>query len=308
MRPLPPLNALRAFEAAARFESFNRAAEDLHVTPSAVSHQIKGLEEFLGVVLFRRLTRQVKLTPEGRIYLAAVRDALEQIRIATERIGRHQRTGPLTISAAPAFAAGWLMPRLNAFQLEHPEIEVRLNAAVELVDFARSDVDVGIRTGKGQWTGLQVHRLMSEALVPVCSPRLLQGPGALKLPEDLPRATLLHELPRIGQWRTWLCAVDLCDIDPERGPKFQNAAMAVEAAVAGLGIAIADRRLVAGHLEEGRLVMPFDVDLPSEYAFYLVYPKERATHPKIAAFRDWLLAQVAEEPAQAAEMQADAAS
>ncbi len=292
MRRLPPLNALRTFEAAARFESFNRAAEELHVTPSAVSHQIRTLEEYLGVTLFRRLTRQIKLTPEGRAYLAPIRDALEQIRIATEQLARAGDAGPLTISSAPAFAAGWLMPRLNDFQLRHPEIEVRLTAAVELVDFARSDVDVGIRTGKGEWPGLRAHRLMREELVPVCSPALLDGPNPLARPEDLRHATLLHELPRLGQWRTWLSAAGVEGIDAERGPKFQNAAMAVEAAVSGLGVAIADRSLAEGHLQEGRLVAPFDIKLPSKHAYYLVYPEQRAGDPKIAAFSAWLVAAI----------------
>ncbi len=290
---LPPLNAVRVFEAAARLASFNRAAEELHVTPSAVSHQVRALEEYLGVKLFQRLTRQVQLTTEGRLYLGPVRDALEQIRLATEQIARDRHSGPLTISAAPSFTVGWLMPRLSQFQLAHPDIEVRLNASVEVVDLTRSDVDVGIRSGTGEWPGLRGHRLMAEELVPVCSPALLEGTDAPAKPADLARTTLLHELPRIGQWRTWLSATGVQHPEPDRGPKLQNQALAVDAAAAGMGVALANRRFVESQLQDGRLVIPFETGFVSECVYYLVYPEARAHHHKVAAFRDWLLEAVA---------------
>lgn len=301
MARLPPLNAVRVFEAAARLGSFNHAAEELHVTPSAVSHQVRALEEYLGVKLFRRLTRQVRLTSEGRLYLGPVRDALEQIRLATEQIARDRYSGPLTISAAPSFTVGWLMPRLSEFQLAHPDIEVRLNASVELVDLTRSDVDVGIRSGSRAWPGLRAHRLMAEELVPVCSPRLLEPAGALGKPADLVGATLLHELPRMGQWRSWLSVAGVQHPDPDRGPKFQNQVLAVEAAVAGMGVALANRRFVESRLREGRLVVPFEADFASECVYYLVYPEARAEQPKIAAFRDWLLEAAAADGERLAE-------
>jgi LysR family glycine cleavage system transcriptional activator len=293
MRRLPPLNAVRAFEAAARHLNFNRAAEELHVTPSAVSHQIRGLEEFLGVPLFRREGRQVALTPEAENYLLAVREGLERIAAATERLTAAQAAGVLTLSVAPSFATPWLVPRLAAFQLAHPAIEVRLISALDLVDFTRSDVDAAIRYGLGKWPGLRSHRLFAEELVPVASPALRDGSPPLRRPEDLRQATLLHVLWRLGQWRMWLGVAGVSGIDAERGPKFQTTPLALEAAMAGQGVAIADPRLVAENLKSGRLVTLFDVVLPSESAYYFVYPETRADSPAIAAFRDWLLAEVA---------------
>jgi LysR family glycine cleavage system transcriptional activator len=222
------------FEAAARLESFNGAAHELNVTPSAVSHQVKALEESIGVQLFRRLNRRVALTPEGRVYLPPIRAALEQIRLATDQIRSRDSLGVVTLSSAPSFAIGWLMPRLPQFQMLHPDIEVRLISAIELVDFATSDVDAGIRTGRGDWPGLCSHRLMTEELVPVCSSEYAKANGGLDRPGQLENTTLLHELPRLGQWRTWLSAVGVEGVDAERGPKFQGAAMAVEAAIAGM--------------------------------------------------------------------------
>ena len=277
MNRLPPLKAVRVFEAAARFQSFNSAADALSVTPSAVSHQVKSLEEYLGIKLFKRLNRKVVLTPEGRAYLTPIRDALEQIRVATERIRCTEAAGAITLSVAPSFATGWLTPRLPQLQLDHPEIEVRLISAIELVDFADSDLDAAIRSGRGLWQGLRSHRLLAEELIPICKPDLAQGELRLRCLEDLRHATLLHEIPRLGLWRSWLTAVGVVDVDAERGPKFQGAAMAVEAAVAGLGVAIANRPLVEAHLRDGRLVIPFDIELPSDSAYYLVYPQENRT-------------------------------
>lgn len=299
MERLPPLKALRAFEAAARLESFNRAAEVLNVTPSAVSHQVKALEDAVGVRLFERLNRQVVLSPQGRAYLPAIRDAFEQIRVATDQLRPHSQVNALTLSVAPSFAVGWLMARLPQFQLAYPDIEVRLISSIEIEDFSRPDLDVCIRTGRGQWPGLRSYRLMAEELVPVCSPERAQSGTGLHCPEDLANTTLIHELPRLGQWRSWLAAAAVKGVDAERGPKFQGAAMAVEAAIAGLGVALANRRMVEAHLQEGRLVIPFDIQLPGDSAYYLVYPEERAGGKKIVAFRTWILqALESETPAQ----------
>jgi LysR family glycine cleavage system transcriptional activator len=289
MNRLPPLKSLTVFEAAARLESFNGAADELNVTPSAVSHQVKALEESIGVQLFRRLNRRVALTPEGRVYLPPIRAALEQIRLATDQIRSRDSLGVVTLSSAPSFAIGWLMPRLPQFQMLHPDIEVRLISAIELVDFATSDVDAGIRTGRGDWPGLCSHRLMTEELVPVCSSEYAKANGGLDRPGRLKNTTLLHELPRLGQWRTWLSAVGVEGVDAERGPKFQGAAMAVEAAIAGMGVALANRRLVERHVEEGRLKVPFDIELPTESAFYFVYPQDRADDPRVSALKNWML-------------------
>ncbi len=292
MHRLPPLNAIRAFEAAARHLNFNRAAAELHVTPSAVSHQLRRLEDFLGKRLFLRQGRQVALTPEGQNYLLAVHDALDRIGTATLRVATVQAASVLTLNVAPSFASPWLVTRLAGFQLAHPEIEVRLIASLDLVDFAHSDVDVAIRFGLGRWPGLRSHRLFGEELVPVANPALCKGPGALRRPDDLRKATLLHVLPRMGLWRMWLTTFGVDGIDAERGPKFHTTPLALEAAMAGQGVAIADRRLIAEHLKRKQLVAPFDVTLPSASAYYFVYPRERADNPLIVAFRDWLLREI----------------
>jgi LysR family glycine cleavage system transcriptional activator len=291
---LPPLPALRAFAAAAGTGSFNKAAQRLNVTPSAVSHQIKTLEAFLGVALFRRATRRVELTEAGRTYLPPVQESLETLQAATDRLRRKPGKALLTISGAPSFAVGWLMPRLNAFQIAHPEIEVRLSASMELADLQHSDIDLAIRhTARVDDPDLAVHRLMREELVPVASPQLVRD-VPLQAPADLARTQLIHSLPRIGRWRSWLRAMQLSGIDDQAGPKFDHDAMAVSAAVGGMGVALVNRSLVAQELAAGTLVAPFPHDLESELAFYLVYPARRAGEPGIAAFRDWLLGQVAE--------------
>jgi len=296
MKRLPPLNAVRTFEAAGRHLSFNAAADELAITPSAVSHQIRALEEHLGIKLFSRERRQVRLTEEGQAFLPDVRAGLERIAEATERVTSGAE-GPLTMSLAPSFAVRWLMPRLPGFQAAYPEIEVRMISVVDSVDFTVSDVDVAVRFGLGGWPGLTAHRLLSEELVPVCSPALLKGEAKLERPQDLAAFTLLHASSRMGEWRMWLSAAGVTGIDPERGPKFHNVALALTAAESAMGVAIADRGMLAGDIEAGRLVAPIDFELPSESAYYLVYPVANGDRPKIAAFRDWLLEEVRRDPA-----------
>lgn len=291
IRRLPPLNTLRAFESAARHGSFLRAARELHVTPSAVSHQIRALEKFLGVALFRRDGRQVLLTREGETYLHSVREGLTLIAAATGRIANSRPGGVLTLSVAPSFANPWLAPRLADFQLRHPELEVRLSSTMDVVDFKKSDVDAAVRHGAGRWPGLATHRLFAEELIPVASPKLRVGRKSLKKPTDLRATTLLHVMNRLGEWRVWLTAAGVTHIDAEAGPKFHTTPLALESAIAGRGVAIADRRLVSDYLRSGKLVAPFDLVLPRVYAYYLVYPEARANDPNIAVFREWLLAE-----------------
>ena len=290
MRRLPPLHSVRAFEAAARHLSFNQAAEELHVTPSAVSHQIRTLEEHLGVRLFDRLTRRVALTRDGQAFLPAVQAALEQIAMAAEAIASRHDDGSLTIQASPNFATEWLVPRLLGFQAEYPHIEVKL-MTTRSHDGGRFDFeqfDLAIWYGKGDWPDVDCERLMTEELVPVCSPELLRGARALKSPADLRGTTLIHVLIRIGQWRNWLEAAGVEGIDPERGPKFQNTPLALEAAMAGIGVAIANRAFVTDHLRDGRLVIPFDHDLSTDSAYYLLYPKHGPRAAGALAFREWI--------------------
>ena len=290
MQSLPPLHAVRAFEAAARHLSFNLAAEELHVTPSAVSHQIRALEDYLGARLFDRLTRRVILTRDGQAFLPAVQSALGQLSAASERILSRRDDGSLTVQASPNFATEWLVPRLLGFQAEHPDIEVKLmttrgHDGIRL-DFEQ--VDLAVWYGKGRWPDVSCERLMREELAPVCSPSLLRGERPLTSPEDLRGATLIHVLMRIGQWRNWLEAAGVEGIDPERGPKFQNTPLALEAAMAGIGVAIANRAFVADHLRDGRLVIPFDHDLSTDSAYYLIYPKQGPQRRGAVAFRDWI--------------------
>jgi len=297
MARLPPLNSLRVFEAAARFESFNHAAEELHVTASAISHQIKTLERFLGADLFRRRSRSVSLTEIGRMYLPPIREALDQIGIATEQVLQRSGRSVLTVSTAPAFAVGWLVPRLAEFQLAHPDLDVRLDASLEFTDFERSDVDVSIRyTAQKEFPTLRAYRLLEEELVAVCSPEFARR-HRIRRPEDLRGLPLLHALPHMGQWRSWLAAAGVEGIDSEAGQKFAHDAISVEAAASGLGVAIANRPLVERQLREGRVVAPFELSFCSEYAYYLVYPPEYEQQPKVRAFRDWVLGIAGTAPA-----------
>jgi LysR family glycine cleavage system transcriptional activator len=294
-RRLPPLNALRAFEAAARQLSFTRAAAELNVTQTAISHQIRALEERLGVRLFRRLPRGLLLTEEAQRYLPPIRDAFDQIALATERLVGAGTGATLTVSVLPSFAAKWLVPRLGRFRAAHPDLDLRISAASQLVDFARDDVDVGIRMGRGAYPGLRVERLFGETLVPVCSP-LLQTAGAhpLRQPEDLRHHVLLHDDDYAG-WELWLGLAGVTGIDARRGPRFTDSGMVVQAAAEGQGVALARRQLAAGDLAAGRLIQPFDVTIPHDLAYYLVCPEATASQPKIAAFRGWLLAEAASE-------------
>ncbi len=291
MERLPPLNALRAFEAAARFESFNRAARALHVTPSAISHQIRQVEEDLGQALFDREPRRVRLNAVGRTFLVPVREALEQIGRAAEQIRGRENSNILTLSCTPSFLVGWLVPRLSAFHRQHPDIEVRLDTSPVLVDLHSSDVDACIRYSPvgADFGRLQTHWLFGEELIPVCSPALVGETGILQEPADLARVTLLHSSTRVGQWRAWLRAAGVEGVDAEAGPSFSTDAIAVEAAAAGLGVALASRAVVANQLSEGRVAIPFDVGFCHDYGYYLVHLPEVADDRRIAAFRDWIL-------------------
>ena len=293
MRRLPPLNALRAFEAAARHLSFTRAAGELHVTQAAVSHQIRALEERLGRKLFRRVGRNLFLTDTAQVYLADIRSAFDRIDEATRRLEAKDRGGVLNAPVLPSFAALWLLPRLGRFRAAHPEIDLRLSSDAEMVDFARSDFDVGIRTGKGKWPGLRAHLILAERLVVVCSPALMKS-AKLRSPRDLARMTLLHDEPR-ERWAVWFRRLEIDGIDPWRGPGFSHSNMVIQAAIAGQGVAVVGETLATDELKAGRLVRPFPETLPTDYSYYLVYLEAAAERPKIAAFREWILAEAQAE-------------
>lgn len=296
-RRLPPLNTLKAFESAAKNLSFTKAAEELHVTQAAISHQIKSLEDSLGVQLFRRLNRALLLTEEGQLLLPAVREALQILSNAVERLARHDASGPLTVSVLPSFATEWLVPRMSRFRQAHPEIELRVQATYEHVDFDRDDVDVALTFWIEQYPNLASERLMTEELFPVCSPRLIkEGSHPLKTPEDLKYHTLLHDDMRTN-WKMWLQAAGVTGVDPERGPRFDASYLVQQAAIEGQGVALGRSALVKDALKQGLLVRPFNLSLPGDYAYYFVCPKHAFDRPKVKAFREWLQKEVTADEA-----------
>ena len=303
-RKLPPLNALKAFEAAARHLSFAKAAEELNVTPAAISHQIKSLEATLGVVLFRRMTRSLLLTERGQAALPILREGFDKLAEGAEQLRRPDGGGPLTVSVVPSFGAKWLVPRLERFRAAHPDIEIRIDATDTIANFARDGVDVGLRYGTGNYPGLRVDRLMTERTMPVCSPKLLEGAHPLCRPEDLAHHTLLHVEwqtldESVPNWRMWLLAAGVEGVDPERGPRFSMETMVVQAAIEGHGVALIGDVLVQDDIDAGRLVRPFDVSLsePQAFAYYVVSPEATAEQPKVADFRRWVIEEAGKMPA-----------
>jgi LysR family transcriptional regulator, glycine cleavage system transcriptional activator len=294
LRRLPSLNALKAFEAAARHESFTKAADELSVTQGAVSHQVKALEVELGLKLFNRERQRLVITDAGRGYLEVVRDAFDRLAVGTERLRQVQKSGALTVTTSPNFAAKWLVHRLGRFVEAHPDIDLRVGASHRHVDFAREDIDMAIRHGDGEWPGLSVTRLCVEEIFPVCSPKLMRGRSATRAPADLARHTLLHVNDR-RDWGKWLAGMAAAS---DRGPIFNQASMAIDAAVDGQGIALARSALAAWDMRAGRLVRPFLLAQKASYAYWIVCPKSTADLPKISTFRDWLLAEAAEDARQ----------
>ena len=294
-RRIPPLNAVRAFEAAARNLSFTHAANELNVTQAAISHQIKSLEEWLGMPLFRRLNRAVSLTEEGSAYLPAASAALDGLASATAKLMRDGESRSLTVTTLDSFAAQWLMPRLKNFRARHPDIDVRILASDERVDFNRHEVDLAIRYGMGHWPGLEVTPLMTEELFPVCSPALLHGAHPLRRPEDLVHQILLHDDLSFSNgavdWQVWLRTVGADGgVDAGRGPFFGHSHLVIQAAIDGQGVALGREVLVADALADGRLVRPFEaVGLPLDYAYYIAHPEGALQRPAVAAFSTWLL-------------------
>jgi LysR family transcriptional regulator, glycine cleavage system transcriptional activator len=289
---LPSLNGLRAFEAAARHLSFTNAASELNVTQTAISHQIRRLEEELGTKLFVRQNRALALTPEAREYLPGIRAAFNDLRLATDRLLRRDDDHALTISTLASLAAKWLLPRLSAFQEAHPGIDVRITTSTGLVDFRSGDVDAAIRYGRGNWAGLRADWLMADEMFPVCSPALLQSDKPLRCPEDLANFTLLHSSGGYDDdWRLWLTAAGLpANISKQPGLTFDLILMTVQAAIDGIGVAMGRTSYVQADIAKGRLVVPFKIALPTDAGFYLVSPEAKADPPKLRAFRQWLIA------------------
>ncbi len=293
-RRLPPLKALRAFESAARHLSFTKAAEELFVTQAAISHQVKALEDHLGLPLFRRLNRRLILTEAGQRYLPTLRDAFDAIDQATGRLKKEDDSGALRVTVIPSLAAKWLLPRLMHFRELHPGIDVLVSAADAVVDLERDNFHMGLRYGLGGYQGLRVDRLMGDEVFPVCSPRLLAGDKPLKRPDDLKHHTLLHDDMAKGDihandWHSWLKAAGAEGVDSGRGPGFSHSSMVLEAAIGCQGVALGRRSLCSDDLAAGRLVCPFGPVIEAPYAYYAVSTFAAAERSKVRIFRDWLL-------------------
>jgi LysR family glycine cleavage system transcriptional activator len=295
------LNALRAFEAAARHRSFKKAAAELHVTTAAVSQQVKLLELDLKAKLLRRVDGEWQLTEAGRAGLADLSQGFDSIAEGLRKIRSLYRRRRLTISVVPSFAATWLVARLDRFRQIHPEIDLLLDATMALADLERGDADMAVRYGPGEFPGLDCVRLFGDDIFPVCSPKLLAGVHPLVEPRDLSHHTLLHVAWSVGSagwpdWAMWLRSAGIRDIDAERGPRFTQHSMALQVAVEGQGVALGTTSHVVDHIAAGRLVSPFDLSMPTRFAYWVVAPKARAKEPAIVAFRDWLIAEAARTP------------
>lgn len=305
MRKLPQLNSLRTFESAARWLSFSKAAEELHVTPAAVSQQIRQLEAYLGITLFHRMTRAVRLTEEARAVLPLMTEGFDRLAEAVERLSVTQETGLLTVNMAPTFAAKWLLQRLPDFSEKYPDIDVRLDASLVPRDFDREGIDISIRLSQGDYPGLYQARIFGEEFSPVCSPELLAGTKPLQVPADLKQHRLLHidwgELDgAVPNWRMWFKAVGENDVNPAPGPHFTIESMAIEAAISGNGVALVSHHAIVEDLKAGRLLKPFDLAMPVDYSYWLICPHEYLRRARVKAFCDWLLEQAADDSLAAA--------
>jgi len=298
-RRLPPLNGLRAFEASARYLSFTKAAEELNVTPAAVSQQVKSLEEYFGVQLFKRLTRALMLTDSGQLVLPILREGFDKLAEADRILRSRQDNRILTVSLAPSFGAKWLVPRLDRFRRAYPDYDIRIDATDTRADFRRDNVDIALRYGRGNYPGVVSECLIADTAVPVCSPKLLEQEHPLREPADLRYHTLLHiqwkmENDAAPNWRMWLKAAGLTGIDFDRGPQFSMESMAIQAAIEGQGVALISTALVEADIAARRLIRPFpdDVNQQTNFSYYLVYPEAHLQRPKVAAFRDWVMREI----------------
>jgi LysR family glycine cleavage system transcriptional activator len=296
-RPLPPLNALRAFEATARHASFSKAAAELNVTPAALSHQIRGLEDLLGLKLFHRRARAIELTEEARILYPGIRTGFESLRTAVELLDRGRQDRVLVVSASPGLTAKWLVPRIYRFLAQHPDIDTRISASTTFSNFTTDGVDIGIRLSSGAHPELYVEKLADEWMLPLCSPRLLEGEHPLRSPHDLPRFPLIQiDLPGlVPSWDDWLRLVGVDGIDTSRGLRLNVADHALDAASEGAGVVLG-YKLVASHdIALGRLVSPFGPELPLPgRSYHFVCAQGQQRRPQVKAFRDWLFAEIAD--------------
>lgn len=294
-RRLPPLNALRAFESAARHLNFSRAADELSVTPGAVSQQIQNLEDYVGAPLFRRTPKGLLLTDAAQTALPALREAFDRLAEAASLLTAAVDGRRLTLTAAPSFAAKWLVPRLGRFEAAYPQVDVWLSAGLDLVDLTAGEVDIALRYGAGRYPGMEVRRLIGETVIPVLSPEL-HAANPLDGPEDLARHLLLHDGSpdpddSCPDWTMWLAARGVRDVDGARGPRFNQSSLVIEAAVNGRGVALAKRTLAQDDLDAGRLVAPLQIATAVDFAYYLVHPKAKGRLPQVKAFINWITAE-----------------
>jgi LysR family transcriptional regulator, glycine cleavage system transcriptional activator len=301
LEQFPGLRSLRAFNAAARHLSFTKAADEMGVTPAAISHQIKELEDQIGVALFTRTSRSMTLTREGEILSAAAAESLDTLSRAVKRIKRLENRKVLKVSASPSIAAKWLVPRLDRFLDQSPGAEVRVDVSTTALDFERDDVDIAIRFGQGRYPGLKSDLLFTDKIFPVCSPRIITKEKPLAQPKDLLRHTLIHlEYEAQGvvwpNWKMWMLAAGITDFDDKRGMHFGQTSLTVQAAIDGHGVALGDSNLVADDIAEGRLVKPFELSLraPSQFAYHVVSPMDTTQNPLVEAFRQWALSEAKE--------------
>ena len=296
-RRLPPLNALRAFEAAARHLNFSRAADELSVTPGAVSQQIQNLEDYVGAALFKRTPKGLLLTDAAQLSLPALREAFDRLAEAAALLTAAVDGRRLTVSVAPSFAAKWLVPRLGLFEEAHPQVDVWLSADMEVVDFASGEIDLAIRYGAGRYPGLEVVKLMAETVIAVASPELVAAHPLSDL-SDLAHQILLHDGSpdaddSCPDWPMWLAARGVKGVDGSRGPRFNQSSLVIEAAAGGRGVALAKRALAQADLDAGRLVAPFQIATAVDFAYYVVHPKAKGRLPQVKAFVAWITAQAA---------------
>lgn len=310
---LPPLNALRSFEAVARLKSFTKAADELNVTRAAVSHQIKNLEEYVGFPLFTRHTRSIALTPAGVAALPKLREGFNNISDAVHLMNTHQANENLNVWMAPSFASKWLVPRLHSFSNEYPEIDMQISAVAGLIDtaeknkrtmeelFRSENVDLVIRFGSGNYLGCTVHKLFSAEAVPLCSPALLNNPDKpLNRPEDLKHHTLLHDnTDYIGRpaWIKWLKQMGIKGIKYNRGLRFNHISLAIDAAIDSQGVLLGIKALARQDIEAGRLCMPFEQTMPLQMSYYLIHPEDvESNQHAINSFVGWILEEAMSEP------------
>ncbi|PKR59992.1 LysR substrate-binding domain-containing protein [Thalassospira lohafexi] len=288
-RRIPSLKALSCFEQTARFGSASRAAEELYLTQSAISRQIQGLEDWLGCKLFTREKQRLVLTPEGENYLQSIRPALDHLESATlTLLSGGSESGVLTVAAPPTFGSRCLIPLLPAFRAQFPDIVINFISRIGMPDFDREQIDIAVLFGDGQWSGLDAHILHGEEMVPICGPQLTSKLDHMPRTDDLRHFPLLHIATRPRGWADWLAASGFTDIDGENGPKFEHFTMAMQAAAAGLGVALLPTFAIEDELKNGRIIAPFGPPQASPFHYYATSPVSRSRLPKIRAFMGWL--------------------